>query len=145
MLLNALIVPLLIGVSSDPSLIPLRTTATQAHSTCPAEVPATRAVAERFLTHPELAPERSAAGVGRVDPRFLRVLNDANDLSACQHLNGLFSSTGGHGGWRWSYYQAGNRYLVVAIQFDASGNRRSGTVPLVVFDEWFNFKGGYGM
>jgi hypothetical protein len=131
MLLNSLLAVLLAGTAAAaPSTLASDRVVEATLQVCPPEVPGTRAIAERFLTHHGLAAERKVVGATRTAPlRGLRVLNDTQDTAACTFFNSHLGAGGQDGEWRWSYYTDGYLYYIAAVRLDATGARRSGLVP----------------
>jgi hypothetical protein len=112
---------------------------------CPAAVPHTRALVEKFLTSEAHASSRQETGTTGVSTSQIRLLTDETDAAACTRLNGILGASGSHGSWVWSYYAAGGRYFVAMQHVDSGDVQRIGWVPLLVYDQGFNRIGGYVM
>jgi hypothetical protein len=142
---TAAIPVLLLTGGSTRSALPRRTPIHPPAAPCPAAVPHTRALVEKFLTSDAHASSRQETGTAGVSTSEIRLLTDAADAAACWRLNDLLGGAGTHGSWVWSYYAAGGRYFVAMQYVDPADTERIGWVPVLVYDQGFNRVGAYAM
>ena len=109
------------------------------HSSCPADDPGPRAVAERFLTRSTFASVRDSLAVTGKGPADLRPLTDTADAAACHRLVEMFGPPSQNPAWRWSAYQIGRYYVVAFRRVRQTGTLNVvGWSPLYVLDTGFN-------
>lgn len=99
---------------------------------CPPDDPSSRHVVERFVTGGEFQEQRAALWSTALTASDIRVLDSAQDSTACQRIAANVHPPETPGTWAWTGYQVNGYYLVF---FRRSTPGPAHFSPLVVLDQ----------